>query len=123
MCGELRGARVVDQAVDAPPAVERRLRQPPAVGIRGDVGLHDDGLAAERFARGGHGAGRVLAVPVVDRDPRAFRGEPLGARGADPGRRSRDDANRAVEFHARRLRHDRGYNHAHQRTEDPRHAA
>ena len=89
-------ARVVDQAVEAAPAVDGRSHEPFKVSRAGDIGLHH-----KRIAPGVPqpllGGGQPARVPPADRDPGPFLDEAVRKRGSQPVGPAGDEYDLAVQ--------------------------
>ncbi|GCC46619.1 hypothetical protein chiPu_0030830, partial [Chiloscyllium punctatum] len=94
----LGGAGIVDEHVDAAPALCRG-RNLLAVLIARDVALHHQHLGALLAAKLGRRLGLRLAVGIVDDEARARRGEDLRGGGAESRCRPRHDRAQTVLGH------------------------
>ncbi len=79
---------VVDEHIEPPPCVDRRLHQRAAVVVLRDVALDGEGLDARRLAVRHDLVGARLVGRVVHHDVAAARREELRAFAADAVRRS-----------------------------------
>jgi hypothetical protein len=96
--GELGGAGVVDEDVEAAPALERRAHQPTAVPVVRDIGAAEVGLGPRRRASRRRLLGLLLAARVVDDHVAALLGQQGRRGGTDAGGRAGDDRDLSVEF-------------------------
>jgi hypothetical protein len=80
-CGAL--ARVVHQAVKAPPPGHGRIDEPLEVSQAGDIGLHHKRITPG-VGQPLPGGGQPMAVPPADRDPGPFLDQAIRKRRSQP---------------------------------------
>jgi hypothetical protein len=79
--------------------LERRLSQPPAVGIDRNVCLAQGGICAERFTLSHDASACLDAVRAVDKHARTLLGQHARCGGADTAGRSGNDCDSSSKLH------------------------